>query len=77
MPIPCQESPVSSEAPKQDLKDIDVLCTLKIKLESQNLKQDVSKGIDHIEIKIKMPNPIQEYPAFPSKTQWKQMFFEP
>ena len=35
MPNPSQEPPASSKAPKQDLKDIDVLCTFKIKIESQ------------------------------------------
>ena len=34
MQNPSQEPPVSSKAPNQDLKDMDVLCTLKIKIES-------------------------------------------
>ena len=34
---PSQEPPASSKAPKQDFKDMDVLCTFKIKRESQNL----------------------------------------
>ena len=34
MPNPSQEPPVSSEAPKEDLKDIDVLCIFEIKIES-------------------------------------------
>ena len=33
---PNQEPPASSKAPYQDLKDIDVLCIFKIKIESQN-----------------------------------------
>ena len=37
MPNPSQEPPASSKAPGQDLKDMDVLCTFKIKIESQNL----------------------------------------
>ena len=37
IPNPSQEPPASSKAPNEDLKDIDVLCTLKIKTESQNL----------------------------------------
>ena len=37
MPNPNQEHPASSKAPNEDLKDIDVLCTFKIKKESQNL----------------------------------------
>ena len=45
MPNPSQEPPASSKAPKEDLKDMDVLCTFKIKIESQNL--------DHGYIKVK------------------------
>merc|ERR1711954_47001 len=36
IPNPSQEPPASSKAPNQDLKDLDVLCTFKIKTESQN-----------------------------------------
>ena len=36
MQNPSQEPPVSSKAPNKDLKDMDVLCTFKIKIESQN-----------------------------------------
>ena len=36
MPNPSEEHPVSSKAPNQDLKDMDVLCTFKIKTEGQN-----------------------------------------
>ena len=36
MPNPSQECPASSKAPNEDLKDMDVLCTFKIKIESQN-----------------------------------------
>ena len=35
---PSQEPLASSKAPNQDLKDMDVLCTFKIKIESQNLE---------------------------------------
>ena len=38
MPNPSQEPPVSSKAPYQDLKDMDVLCIFKIKKESQILE---------------------------------------
>ena len=37
MPNPSQEPPASPKAPNEDLKDMDVLCTFKIKIESQNL----------------------------------------
>ena len=63
MSNPIQESPASSKAPNGDLKAMDVLCTLEIKIESQNLELAVSKTSDHIKFKIKMPNPIQEPPA--------------
>ena len=55
MSNPSQEPSASSKAKTQDLGDMDVLCTFKIKIESQNL--------DHGYIKIKMPNPSQESPA--------------
>ena len=36
-PNPSQKPTVSSKAPNEDLKDMDVLCTFKIKIESKNL----------------------------------------
>ena len=36
LPNPSQKPPASSKAPNQELKDMDVLCTFKIKIESQN-----------------------------------------
>ena len=39
MPNPSQEPP----APNEDLKDMDVLCTFKIKIESQNSEQGCIK----------------------------------
>ena len=36
MPNPSQEPPASLKAPNEDLKDMDVLCTSKKKIESQN-----------------------------------------
>ena len=35
---PSQEPPAPTKAPNQDLKDMDVFCTIKIKMESQNLE---------------------------------------
>ena len=35
MPNSVQEPPLSSKSPYQDLKDIDVLCILKVKIESK------------------------------------------
>ena len=54
MPNPSQEPPASSKAPKQDLMDMDVLCTLKIKIESQNLKNGCAKD------QWPYPNPDQD-----------------
>ena len=36
VPNPTQELTAYSKAPNEDLKDMDVLCTFKIKIESQN-----------------------------------------
>merc|ERR1711954_513899 len=47
----------------QDLKDMDVLCKLKIKLESKFWSMGVPKTSEHIQINIRMPNPSQEPPA--------------
>ena len=45
IPTLSQAPPVSSKAPNEDLKDIAVLCTFKIKMESQNLDQGYIKGL--------------------------------
>ena len=45
MPNPSQELPASSKALNEDLKDLDVLCTFKIKIESQNSDHEYIK--DH------------------------------
>ena len=60
MPNPSQELPVSSKAPNQDLKDMDVLCYFKIKVSAIIWSMVVSKTSDHIQIKFKMPNPNEE-----------------
>ena len=63
MPNSSQEPPATSKAPNEDLKDMDVLCTFKIKIESQILNICVSNTSHHIQIQIKIPNPCQEPPA--------------
>ena len=63
IPNPSQEPPASSEAPIEDLKDIDVLCTLKIKIENQDSDYGCMKTSYHIQIKIKILNCSQEPPA--------------
>ena len=52
-----QEPPASSKAPNDDLKDMDVLCTFKIKIESQNS--------DHGCIKDQWPYPNQDKDSKP------------
>ena len=63
MPNPSQEPPASSKAPNQDLKDMYVLYTFKIKIESKNLIMGIPKISDHIQIKIKILSPSQEPPV--------------
>ena len=41
---PSQEPPASSKTQNQDLKNMGVLCTFKIKRESQNLEHRCTKG---------------------------------
>jgi len=43
MPNPSQEPKASTKAPNQDIKDIDVLFSFKIKTESQNSEYRCSK----------------------------------
>merc|ERR1711954_45240 len=57
MSNPSQEPPASSKAPNEDLKDMDVLCTFKIKRESQNS--------DHGCVKDQGPYPNQCQDAKP------------
>ena len=63
MPNPSQEPPAFSKPPNEDLKDMDVLCTFEIKIGAKIQIMGVSKTSDHIQIKMKMPNPIHEPPA--------------
>ena len=57
MPNPSQEPPESSKAPNEDLKDMDVLCTFKIQIESPNL--------DHGCVKDQWSYPNQDQDAKP------------
>ena len=63
MPNPSQEPPASSKVTNEDLKDMDVLCSFKIKW-SKIWYMGVPKTSGHIQIKIQMPNPIPEPPAY-------------
>ena len=51
------------KSPNQDLKDMDVLCAFKIKIETQIWKRGLPKTSDHIRIKIKIWTPSQEPPV--------------
>ena len=66
MPNQNQEPSASSIAPNDDLKDMDVLCTFKIKIESQNLDNGYIKDQWPYLNKIKLPNSSQE-PSASSK----------
>ena len=57
MPNPTQKPPASSKAQNEDLKDMDVLCTFKIKIDSHNL--------DHGCIKDQCSYPNQDQDAEP------------
>ena len=63
MSNPSWEHPASAKSSNQGLKDMVVLFTLKVKIESPNWEhgcvKGVNKTIDHIQIKIRMPNPSQ------------------
>ena len=63
MPNPSKEPPTSSKAPNQDIKDMDVFCTLKLKIRAKIQNMDVSKTSGLIQINIKMQNPSPEPPA--------------
>ena len=58
-----QEPPVFSKAPNRDLKDIDVLCTFKIKMRAKIWNIGVWKTCDHIQTKTKIPKSSQEHSA--------------
>ena len=51
---PCQVPPASCKAQNQDLKDMDVLCTFKIKTESQDFDHGCTKDL------WKFPNHVQD-----------------
>ena len=57
VPNPSQEPPASSKAPNEDLNDMDVLCTFKIKVDSLSL--------DQVYIKDQRPYPNQDQDAKP------------
>ena len=67
MPNPSQEPPASSNAPNEDLKDKYVLCTLKIKIEGQNLGQGWIKypGLGRVIFQILLKKDVlQSFPNY-------------
>ena len=60
MPNPSQEPPLSSKASNEDLKDFDLFEHSKPTLRTKIWHMGVSKTGDHMENKIKIPNPSQE-----------------
>ena len=63
MPNPFQEPPASYKAQSEDLEDMVILCTFKIKIESQIWNIGVPKASNLIQTRIKMLNPSQEHPT--------------
>ena len=59
MPNPSHNHPALAKAPNQDLKNMGVLCTFEIKVESQNF--------DHGFIKDQWPYPNQDQDANPNQ----------
>ena len=57
-----QEPPASFKAFNEDLKEVNVLFTFQINIESQNLDHGCFKVSDCILIKIEIPNVIQKAP---------------
>ena len=52
-----QEPSASAKATNQNLKDMDILFTFKMKIESWKSEYECTKINDHIQIKIKLPIP--------------------
>ena len=63
MPNSSQEPPALSKAPNQKLKDMDGICSSKLRQRAKIRNLGISKTSDHIQINIKMLNPSQEPPA--------------
>ena len=81
MPNPSQVPPVSSKALNKDLKDMDILCTFKIKTESQNLEDWVyQRPLTTSQSRSKCQTSVRNL-QFPSNPQiWTlmtHMFFVP
>ena len=65
---PSQEPPAPTKAQNQGWKDMDVLCTFKIKIENKDLKYGCIKDQWPFSNQDKMTNPSHQPPA-PTKAQ--------
>ena len=75
MQNPGQEPPESSNAPNQDFKDMNVLCTFKIKMESQNLGQGFIKDQSPSQSRSWCQSPVRslQHPQKPQMRTYKDM----
>ena len=64
LPNPGQEPPASSKALNEDLKDMDVLCTFKIKIASQNSEHGYINDQWPYSNQEQAVNPNQEPPIY-------------
>ena len=64
LPNSSWEPLATSKSPNQDSKDMSVLCTFKMRIESKSLNMGVSKTSNHIQIRIMMHNSSQESLAY-------------
>ena len=65
MPNPSEEPQVSSKVPNEDLKEIDVLCTSKIKTGYKNMDHGCIRDKQPYPNQDQDPNPSQDPPASP------------
>merc|ERR1712025_300247 len=71
MPKPSQEPPASSKAPDEDLKDMVVLCTFKIKRESSHLEHGCSLHLQNQGREPKFGSWMYQRPVTLSKSRSK------
>merc|ERR1712081_73018 len=80
MPNPRQEPPSSSKAPNEDLKDMDVLCTFKIKIEPKFGSWVYQRLVTISKSRSRCQTPVRNlhHPPKPQiKTSRTQMFSAP
>ena len=80
MPNPSQEPPASSKAPDKDLKDMDVLCTFKIKIEPNFGSLVYQKPVTISKLRSTCQTPVRnlQCPPKPQRRTYRiWMFFAP